>query len=61
MTDFIVALGLVLVIEGTLYAAVPGAMKAALRQANTLPDPVFRAAGLAALVVGVFVVWLIRG
>jgi uncharacterized protein len=59
--DLLVALGLVLVIEGILYAAFPGGMKSAMAQVFTLPDQVLRVAGLLAAVVGLFVVWLARG
>ncbi|MBA5777769.1 DUF2065 domain-containing protein [Stappia sp. F7233] len=61
MSDFAVAVGLVLVIEGLFYALVPGAVKNFMRQAVLLPDQIMRMGGLAALFVGVFVVWLIRG
>lgn len=61
MTDLWVALGLVLALEGTLYALAPGAMKQAIRQMLDLPDHILRAGGLAALVIGVLVVWAVRG
>lgn len=61
MTDFIVALGLVLAIEGTLYAAFPGPLKRMMSQAIATPDQVLRLAGVAVLAVGVLVVWLARG
>lgn len=58
--DLLTAVGLLLAIEGALYAAAPGAMKAMMAKARELPDDVFRWAGLVALVIGVAVVWLIR-
>ena len=61
MTDLVVAVGLVLAIEGALYAAVPHTMKRFMAQAQSLPDTVFRTAGMAALIVGVVIVWLVRG
>jgi uncharacterized protein YjeT (DUF2065 family) len=61
MSDLVVALGLVAVIEGVLYAAAPGAMKRMLRQVETLPEPSMRIGGLAAMAVGVAVVWVVRG
>lgn len=61
MSDFVVALGLVLVIEGTLYALAPGSMKDFMRQALQMPDQFLRIGGLAALAAGFFAVWLIRG
>ncbi|MGH2341442.1 DUF2065 domain-containing protein [Segnochrobactraceae bacterium EtOH-i3] len=61
MSDLLVALGLVMAIEGTLYALAPGALKGMMRQALELPDQVLRIGGVAALAVGVLVVWLARG
>ncbi len=60
MSDFLTALGLVLVIEGTFYAAAPGAMKRMMMQAIDLPESTMRVAGLVALTLGVGAVWLIR-
>jgi hypothetical protein len=61
VSDFLVALGLVLAIEGTLYAVAPQSLKAMMRTVVDLPDAQLRAAGLAALAVGVLVVWFVRG
>ena len=61
MNDLIAAVGLVLALEGVLYAAFPGPAKAAMRRALGLPDGSLRAFGLAALITGVCVVWLVRG
>jgi len=61
MSDLVTALGLVLVLEGVLYALVPGGMKAVMRSALETPDQVLRLAGLIAAAVGVFLVWIIRG
>jgi len=56
-----VALGLVLALEGALYALAPGAMKAMMRKVQDMPDQTLRMSGLFAVILGVFVVWLIRG
>ena len=61
MTDFIVGLAMVLVIEGFVYAAFPVAMKRMLEAAEAIAPPTLRTAGLAAFAVGVGIVWLIRG
>lgn len=61
MTDLLVALGLVLVLEGLLYAAFPAGMKQAIQSALSLPDAVLRRAGLAAALIGLAIVWLVRG
>lgn len=61
MTDFAVAFGLVLVIEGALYTLFPGAMTRMMAQVMEMPPTQLRAAGLFAAVVGLGVVWLVRG
>ncbi|HMM13815.1 MAG: DUF2065 domain-containing protein [Parvibaculum sp.] len=61
MTELLSALGLVLAIEGALYAAFPGAMRRALASLGTQPDQALRAGGLLALASGVVLVWLVRG
>ncbi len=61
MTDFLAALGLVLVIEGVLYALVPDAMKRFVRLALEMPPATMRAAGLFSAILGLVVVWLARG
>ncbi len=61
MSDLIVALGLVLVIEGTLYALMPDRLKGMMRQMQDVPDQALRVGGLLALSFGVLIVWLIRG
>lgn len=60
MSDFLVGLALVLVIEGFLYAAFPEAMKRMLEQVRDMPPQTLRIAGLAGFVIGVGIVWLIR-
>lgn len=60
MTDFVVAIGLVLVIEGAFYAAVPTAAKFVMRQGIAASENALRIGGLVALVVGVALVWLAK-
>jgi uncharacterized protein YjeT (DUF2065 family) len=61
MTDFIVALGLVFVIEGLIFAANPGAAKNAMAHVMETADGPLRAIGIASAIVGVVLVWLVRG
>jgi len=61
MTDLIVGIGLVFVIEGLLYAAFPNAMRRMVEQMAELTDANLRTAGIFALVMGVGVVWFVRG
>lgn len=60
MEDLFTALGLVLVIEGALYALFPEGMQRMMAQTLKLPPALLRRAGLGAAVVGFVVVWLIR-
>jgi uncharacterized protein YjeT (DUF2065 family) len=61
MSDLLAAAGLVLVIEGLLWAAAPQlALRLALSAAQT-PEGTLRLTGAAAVAAGVLVVWLVRG
>jgi uncharacterized protein YjeT (DUF2065 family) len=61
MTDFLVALGLVLAIEGLVFAALPGAAKRAMASVLETPEPTLRLVGVVSAVIGVVVIWLVRG
>jgi hypothetical protein len=61
MRDFLVALGLVFVMAGIVFAAFPQADKRAVANVLETPDAVLRVIGLASALVGVVLVWLIRG
>ena len=55
MIDFFAALGLVFVIEGLLTA------RRAAANMMTAPDQVLRVVGLISAVLGLAVIWLVRG
>jgi uncharacterized protein len=61
MTDFLAALGLVFVIEGLIFAAFPDAAKRAMASVLGTPDVSLRLIGIGSAIVGVVVVWLVRG
>lgn len=61
MSDFIAALGLVLVVEGLVYGGMPGLAKRLAAQVTDMPENTLRGAGVAAMVAGVVIVWLVRG
>ncbi|MBN8956123.1 MAG: DUF2065 domain-containing protein [Rhizobiales bacterium] len=61
MSDFFAAVGLVFVIEGLLFAAFPEPAKRAMASAMETPDTALRIIGIASAVLGVLVVWLVRG
>lgn len=60
MTDFLAALGLVFVIEGLMFAALPGHAKKAISSVLETPEPTLRIIGIGSAVVGLVVVWLVR-
>src|SRR3954453_16307144 len=61
MAQFIVAIGLVLVIEGLLFAAFPRAAKRLAASALESPETSLRVAGIASAVLGIVLIWLVRG
>jgi uncharacterized protein len=61
MSDFLAAIGLFFAIEGIFLAAFPLAAKRAMTAALETPDTRLRIAGLASALVGVLIVWLVRG
>ncbi len=61
MTDFIAAVGLVLVIEGLVYGGFPILAKRLASEVLATPENVLRVAGLASIAIGVGIVWLVRG
>ncbi|HVY56956.1 MAG TPA: DUF2065 domain-containing protein [Xanthobacteraceae bacterium] len=60
MSDFLVAIGLVLVIEGLIFAAFPGPAKRASATVMETPEGSLRVVGLVCAALGVLLVWLIR-
>ena len=61
MADFLAALGLVFVIEGLVFAAFPEPAKKAMASVLETPDQALRAIGIGSAIVGVILVWLVRG
>lgn len=61
MADFVAAAGLVLVIEGLLWALAPGFGVRMLEAASQTPESTLRVAGTIAVLAGVLVVWFVRG
>jgi hypothetical protein len=61
MRDFLDALGLVFVIEGLIYGGFPSFARKLASNVMTMSDNTLRYGGLAAVAVGVGIVWLVRG
>jgi Uncharacterized protein conserved in bacteria len=60
MMDFLAALGLVLALEGLIFAAFPSAAKRALAEASEAPVERMRVVGVVSAVVGVIIIWYVR-
>jgi len=61
MSDFLAALGLFFAIEGLCLAAFPLAAKRAMANILATPDGPLRIAGVASAVIGIVIIWLVRG
>ncbi len=61
MSDFIVALGLFFALEGIVLAAFPSGAKRMMTTVLDTPDGPLRIAGIVSALVGLFIVWLVRG
>ena len=60
LPDVLMALGLVLVIEGLLYALVPAQLRAMMQVMQKLSDDQLRLWGVTAMATGVVAVWLVH-
>jgi len=60
MKEFGIAIGLLLVIEGLLYAMFPSAMKSMLNTMKDLPITKLRFGGLIFALLGFIIVWYIK-
>ena len=60
LENLLTALGLVLVIEGLLYALVPAQLRGMMASVQKLSDDQLRMAGVAAMATGVVAVWIVH-
>ncbi|NQV59754.1 MAG: DUF2065 domain-containing protein [Alphaproteobacteria bacterium] len=60
MIDLFVVLGLILVLEGGVYAAFPAGMKRMMAMMIQQPDDALRLSGLAAATFGVGIIWIVK-
>jgi uncharacterized protein YjeT (DUF2065 family) len=61
MSDLIVAVGLVLVLEGLIWALSPEQGRRVAAMVSSTSDATLRRAGWIAITAGAVIVWLIRG
>lgn len=60
VTDFLVGIGVLLFIEGLLFAAMPEWMRRAMQSAILTPHTMLRLAGIGSAVLGLIVIWVVR-
>ncbi|MEW6184966.1 MAG: DUF2065 domain-containing protein [Thermodesulfobacteriota bacterium] len=60
METILVALGLILILEGLPYFAFPTLFKTWIARILTLPESVLRVYGLAAMIIGLLLIYLAR-
>lgn len=58
--DFLIGLGILLVLEGLMFAASPNWMRRAMKSAMATPDHVLRAVGIGSAILGLIVIWVVR-
>lgn len=61
MQDFLTGLAFFLIIEGLVYALAPRFLIEMAKLLPSIPERQLRVFGLAAMVLGVAIVWLLRG
>ena len=61
MKDVVTAIGLILALEGALYALFPDAMRRMAKQVLDAPGDTLRVVGVISAALGVAIVWLVRG
>ena len=57
MRELIIAFGLFLFVEGTLYALFPSKMKNMLKKLDVIADKQLRAGGLIFAIIGFIIIW----
>ena len=60
MNELIIAFGLLLFIEGLLYALFPSKMKTMLRKLETIDDNKLKTGGLVFACIGILIIYLIK-
>ncbi len=61
ITHILLAIGLVMVVEGLVFALAPSRLEDLIKAIAEIPEDTRRAMGLGCLAIGVFLVWLAKG
>lgn len=59
-SDFMVGIGMLFVVEGLLFAAMPGWMREAVKSVLITPDNILRVVGIVSALGGLVLIWLVR-
>jgi len=60
MKELIIAIGLLLFIEGMLYALFPSKMKNMLKKIDTINESQLRVGGLIFAIIGFVIIWYLK-
>lgn len=60
MATALLALGLVLIVEGLAYALAPSLVEQLLAALRQLPETTLRTVGMAAMAIGLLLVWIAK-
>ena len=60
MRELIIAFGLLLFIEGILYALFPSKMKNMLKKIDIIKEGQLRSGGLFFAIIGFFIIWYVK-
>jgi uncharacterized protein YjeT (DUF2065 family) len=59
-SDFLIGLGILFVLEGLMFAAIPAWMRRAMKSALATPDNMLRIVGIVSAVLGLILIWAVR-
>jgi uncharacterized protein YjeT (DUF2065 family) len=58
--DFLIGVGVLLVLEGLMFAASPAWMRKAMKSALATPESLLRIIGIGSAIAGLVLIWLVR-
>ena len=61
MNEFVIAIGLLFVIEGLVFSLMPTMVKQMAEEVLNKSESTLRMIGVIAMIIGVFAVWLVKG